>query len=318
MVGNWTRVFQAAGVTARDRVFFAFSFAPFLGFWVGFDAAERLGCLCIPGGGMRTTARLQAILENQVTVLCCTPTYALHLAQCAANEKIDLRPAAVRTIITAGEPGASNPATRNYIEASWNGARLVDHHGMTETGPVSYGCPVHPDVLHVIESSYIAEIVDPQRGHAVPPGTVGELVLTTLGRTGSPLLRYRTGDLVRQAGSEKCACGTYDLALSGGIVGRIDDMVVVRGVNVYPSAVEEILRATGGVAEHRVEVRTATALLDLHVEVEPDLDHADDPTLPRRIEEALHSALSLRIPVSSVPPGTLPRFEMKARRWFRR
>ncbi len=181
MIGNWQRVFEAAGAGAGDRIFFAFSFGPFLGFWVAFDCAARLGWLAIPGGGMGSVARLRVLIDTAATVLCCTPTYALRLAETAAEERIDLRTAKIRTIILAGEPGGSIPGTRQQIAQLWNGASIVDHHGMTETGPVSYGCPAHPCVLHVIESSYFAEVIDPGSGQPVPPGISGELVLTNSG-----------------------------------------------------------------------------------------------------------------------------------------
>jgi phenylacetate-CoA ligase len=297
MLGNWDRVYQAAGVTAHDHIFFAFSFGPFLGFWTAFEAATRMGALAIPGGGMRTAVRLRTILETRATVLCCTPTYAIRLAETAIEEKIDLGATNIRRIIVAGEPGGSIAATRAHIERLWPGARVVDHHGMTETGPVSYGCPARPGVLHIIESSYIAEVLD------------GELILTNLGRIGSPLIRYRTGDIVNAVRGE-CACGSSDVALEGGILGRTDDMVVVRGVNIYPSAVEEVLRSEG-VTEYRVEVRIERALTQLHVQVEAE------PGATHRLEAALTSAFSLRIPVSSVPEGSLPRFEAKAKRWIR-
>jgi phenylacetate-CoA ligase len=297
MLGNWDRVYQAAGVTAKDHIFFAFSFGPFLGFWTGFEAATRMGALTIPGGGMRTAVRLRTILETRATVLCCTPTYAIRLAEAAGEERIDLDQSTVRRIIVAGEPGGSIAATRAHIEKLWPGARVVDHHGMTETGPVSYGCPERPGVLHVIESSYIAEVID------------GELILTNLGRIGSPLIRYRTGDLVRAVRGQ-CVCGTSDVALEGGILGRTDDMVVVRGVNIYPSAVEEVLRCEG-VTEYRVEIRTDRALTQLNIQVEADAGAI------HRLEAALTNAFSLRIPVSTVPTGTLPRFEAKAKRWVR-
>ena len=315
MVGNWTRVFESAGVTGGDRVFFAFSFGPFLGFWVAFDAASRMGCLCMPGGGMPTVARLSAMIDTAATVLCCTPTYAIHLAEVAAREGIDLSRGRVRQIVVAGEPGGSIPATRQKIEELWRGARVVDHHGMTEVGPVSYGCRARRDVLHIIESSYIAEVIDPATGQAVARGVRGELVLTNLGRPGSPLLRYRTGDLVVAALEERCACGSLDLALPGGILGRADDMVVVRGVNVYPGAVEEVLRAAGGVAEYRVRVSSKLGLTELSIEVEQEPGAGAD--LAHRIEAKLRDALSLRIPVTVAAEGALPRFEMKARRWVR-
>jgi phenylacetate-CoA ligase len=266
---------------------------------------------------MRSAARLRAIIDTGATVLCCTPTYAVRLAEVASEENIDLAAARVRTIIVAGEPGGSIPGTRLHVEKLWNGARVVDHHGMTETGPVSYGCTKRNGVLHVIESAYIAEVIDPESCQTVAPGGAGELVLTTLGRLGSPLLRYRTGDLVKRGPDDRCECGGYDLALPGGILGRTDDMVTVRGVNVYPSAVEEIVRACGEVAEYRVEIRTTRALTELSFQVEPAPDFANDPGLAQRLEAALRNAFALRIPVSIVPCGSLPRFEMKSNRWIR-
>ncbi len=243
MVSNWRQVYEAAGVGAADRVLFAFSFGPFLGFWTAFEAAAQIGCLCLPGGGLSSAARLKMLLDNHVTVLCCTPTYAIRLAEAAGESGIDLTQSAVRLIIVAGEPGGSVPATRQLISERWNGARVFDHHGMTEVGPVTYECPEQPGVLHVIETSYLAEVIDPQTLEPVPGGETGELVLTTLGRIGSPLLRYRTGDLVRGETAGACACGRSEMRLVGGILARVDDMVVVRGVNVFPTAIDQIIRA---------------------------------------------------------------------------
>src|SRR5207302_1102365 len=182
------------------------------------------------------------------TIRCCTPTYALRLAEAAAEEKIDLRAARVKTIIVAGEPGGSIPALRTRLQDLWHGARVFDHHGLTETGPVTHECPRQPGVLHVLEPAYFAEVIEPASGQPLAAGQTGELVLTTLGRIGSPLLRYRTGDLVKLAPrtaerGTPCACGRHTLALEGGVLGRVDDLIIVRGVNIFPSAVEDIIRA---------------------------------------------------------------------------
>jgi phenylacetate-CoA ligase len=317
MLDNWIAVYAASGVTPRDRFFCAFSFGPFLGFWTAFEAAEKMGCLCIPGGGLRTVQRVRAILDLEATALCCTPTYAIRLAEAAAAEGIPLDGSQVRRIVVGGEPGGCVHGTRALIEDLWPGARVFDHHGMTEIGPVSYECPARRGVLHVIESAFIAEVVDPISLEPVEPGAEGELVLTNLGRTGSPLLRYRTGDLVRRGRAERCACGTYDLPLEGGILARTDDMEVIRGVNVYPSAVEDVVRSCGGVAEYRVRIRTVSAMPEMSIDIEPVLDHPDPAGLGRQIGAALSRTFALRIPVSCVPTGSLPRFDMKARRWLR-
>ncbi|MDA0205722.1 MAG: AMP-binding protein [Acidobacteria bacterium] len=315
MLDSWELVYRSAGVTSEDRVFFAFSFGPFLGFWTAYEAAGRMGCLCLPGGGMSSSARIRAIIDSEMTVLCCTPTYAMRLAEVAASDGVDLAQSKVRRIIVAGEPGGGIPATRARIESLWPGAKIVDHHGMTEVGPVSYECPEQPGVLHIIESAYFPEVIDQQKGEAIEPGGTGELVLTNLGRTGSPLLRYRTGDLVKLSAAERCTCGAWDMALEGGILGRCDDMVVVRGVNVFPSAVEEVVRSCGGVAEYCVESRTVRSLTELVLQIEPEPQVQDASELAGRLEVALRDAFGLRITAKVVSPGDLPRFEMKARRW---
>jgi len=320
MIESWTEVFRAAGAHAADRVMFAFSFGPFIGFWLAFESAQRLGCLCLPGGGLSTSARLRALIENRATILCCTPTYAIRLGEVALQEKVDLASSRVRTIIVAGEPGGSIPATRKRIEELWSGARVFDHHGMTEVGPVTFECPAQPSVLHVIESAYYAEVIDPASGKRA---TSGELVLTTLNRIGSPLLRYRTGDLVKLVThhvsriTQPCICGRHELALDGGILGRADDMIIVRGVNVYPSAVEEIVRGFSEIAEYRALIADKNALAELRLEVEPVKEVSDLEGLLARVGKAFETTLALRVPVSVLPPGTLPRFEMKAQRWVK-
>ena len=315
IVENWIQIFAAAGVTQRDRFFFAFSFGPFLGFWSALDAAVRLGCFIFPGGAMSSPARAQAILDNAITVLCCTPTYAQHLGEVAREKNLDLSRCRLRLLIVAGEAGGSVPATRARIERLWPGVNVFDHHGMTEVGPVTYQCPKQPGVLHVLESAYLPEVVHPQTGAAMRPSETGELVLTTLDRIGSPLLRYRTGDLVKPRPTGVCGCGRHELALEGGILGRSDDMVVVRGVNVYPSLVEEIVRAFPEVAEYHVQVNCRAALTEMSVEIETD--GGDTTSLPARLEDSFQQALNLRVPVRLLAPGSLPRFEMKAHRWIK-
>lgn len=319
LLDNWSRVFQAAGVSAQDHLFFAFSFGPFLGFWTAFEAATQLRCLCIPGGGMSSEARLRAITDNHVTVICCTPTYAIHLGQTATQLGINTAATAVRVIIVAGEPGGSVLATRAHIQSLWGGTRVFDHHGMTEVGPVSYECPQSPGTLHVIDSSFLAEVVNPSTLLPVEFDglATGELILTTLERTASPLLRYRTGDLVCPMPRGRCACGTDDLALLGGILGRTDDMLLIRGVNVYPSAVDQVIRTCGGVGEYRVHVDGSGAMLEISLKVEPENGSIDTDALRRRIYDAMRSAFNLRVPVEVVEPNSLPRFELKARRWIR-
>ncbi len=318
MLDNWKQVFSAAEVGPSDAIYFAFSFGPFLGFWTAFEAACQLGCRCLPGGGLSSLARLQAIRDNAVDVLCCTPTYALHLAQVAAENGIDLAAFSVRAIIVAGEPGGSVPTTREQLETAWPRAEVYDHHGMTEVGPVTYQCPGRPCTLMVIESSYLAEIIDPHGDRPVSRGEVGELVLTTLGRVGSPLIRYRTGDLVRENLDIAASEGRHELALRGGILGRVDDMVLVRGVNLYPAAVENLMLSMPDVAAYQVEIDRRGPMAEVHLRVEPASAIDDTADLAARVQSQFRAAFNLRVPVTVCPPGGLVRGEMKAKRWIKR
>src|SRR6267143_1886251 len=243
----WQPIYRAAGVTARDRMFFAFSFGPFVGFWSAFAGAERLGALCLTGGAMTTIERVAAIVATEATVVMSTPTYALRLAEAAREEGIDLPRSALRVSIHAGEPGASIPATRHRIEQEL-GVESFDHTGATEIGPHGFSCSAR-DGVHINESEFIAEVLDERTGEARDEGE-GELVLTNLGRWGMPVIRYRTGDRVR-AVRDACSCGRTLMKLAGGIAGRVDDMITVRGVNVFPSAIEAIVRRFDEVGEYR-------------------------------------------------------------------
>jgi len=314
MVDSWCDIFKASGVSSNDRIFFAFSFGPFIGFWLAFEAGKKLESMNIPGGGLSSTARLQSIFTHQANILCCTPTYALRLAEVARAENIDLNNSPVRSIIVAGEPGGSIQSTRNALEKAWPKSSIFDHHGMTEVGPVTYQCPDQPGVLHVLENAYFPEIIDNKTKKPVKANETGELVLTTLGRYGSPLLRYQTGDLVKASKSSRCSCGTYNLRLDGGILGRVDDMLVIRGVNVYPSAIEEIIRDIGGVDEYQVNVTNNNALSEISIDIEPEAQK--DKNITERLSNAFKENLSLRIPIQTVEPHSLPRFELKAQRWI--
>ena len=307
MLKCWQRVFEAAGlVKGRDRIFFAFSFGPFLGFWTAYEAAAK-DYLVIPAGGLSSQARLEAMARYGATVLCCTPTYALRLGELIGEssgvERMSLR---INKIIVAGETGGSVPEVRSRLEKLWD-SRVFDHHGMTEVGPVSYEAEDMPRQLIVLEDAYLAEVVDPKTGKEVEDGECGELILSTLDRTACPLLRYRTGDWVKK----KLHRGR--LILDGGILSRLDDMVVVRGVNIYPSAIDAVVRQFPEVIEFMVEQRKVDAMDEIELLVEVDGNVAKP--LLKKIESKLRDTFSLRIPVRLAEPESLPRHEFKAKRW---
>jgi phenylacetate-CoA ligase len=311
----WETIYRMVGLRPGERLFFPFSFGPFLGFWSAFDAANRMGFLCLPGGGMSSAARLNFLLENEASVVLCTPTYALRLAEVAQDMAIDLRASQIRMLIVAGEPGGSIFATRARIEDAW-GARVFDHFGLTEVGPIGVECPENPGGIHVLETECVAEVIDPASREPVLPGRPGELVLTNLGRLGSPVIRYRTGDLVL-VDPNPCPCGRSFLRLDGGILGRTDDMIQVRGNNVFPAALEAVIRRFPEVAEYRVEVDQTGSLAALRVEIEP-VRAEGGLLLAERVDRAIRDDLFFRAEVTLASPGSLPRFEMKARRISRK
>jgi len=293
-------VYGAAGLTAEDRVFFAFSFGPFIGFWSAFGGAQRLGALCVSGGAMTTEQRVRNMLDVGATALLCTPTYALRMADVANAIGVNLSAASIRTTIHAGEPGASIPSTRAAIEAAYS-AVSFDHTGMTELGPTGHSCSQR-DGVHLIESEFIFEVAED-----------GELIATNLGRWGMPLFRYRTGDRVTVSRDE-CSCGSPFLKVVGGIRGRVDDMFTVRGVNLYPSQVEDIVRRHPEVTEFVIERRTERQMDEVTLLVESSTASFETD----RLEADLRQALGVRLECSVVPPGTLPRAELKSKRLVRR
>lgn len=333
MLGCWEQIFEMAGLRADDRVAFPFSFGPFLGFWAAFEGAARLGRLCLPGGGMSSEARLKFIEENQATVVCCTPTYALRLAEVATDlakqrgGTVSEMLKSVRLLIVAGEPGGSVTSIRYKIEESW-GARVIDHWGMTEVGPLAAECVENPGGLHILESECIAEILDTATGQPfdLRDTTVpvrGELVITNLGRVGSPMIRYRTGDIV-EFDPQPCPCGRQLLRLKGGVLGRVDDMLTIRGNNVFPTAIEAILREFPEVIEFQFETVTRDSMPQLQIEIEttmgvPDVEQTGEfRALIDRIKSAIHDRLHFRPEVIPVPPHSLPRSELKSQRMRKR
>ena len=310
MLGNWKNILRATGIQTGARCFFAFSFGPFLGFWTAYEAVVQMQCIAIPGGGQSTEARLQAILDNEVEYLFCTPTYAIRLIQAAEDLQLPLQNHQLKKIIVAGECGGSTPGIRKAIDEAWGEkALLFDHYGMTEVGPVAYEIPGGLGGLRILLDSYYAEVIDPDSLEPVNDGALGELVLTPLGRTGSPVFRYRTGDLIRaKRGLDDKGFPTFDL--TGGILGRTDDMVVIRGVNLYPSAVDRVVRKFSGVKEYQVVIEDVRGMKEIQIRAECD------QTVAKELQKAMRDTFSLRIPVESTPENTLPRFEMKAKRWL--
>jgi phenylacetate-CoA ligase len=303
----WGHVYRGAGVGPDDRIFCAFSFGPFIGFWTAFEAGQQLGALTIAGGGQTSEQRLQIIRDNEATVLVCTPTYALRLAEVAREGGLDVSGSSIRATIHAGEPGASIPSTKQRIEELW-GAKCYDHAGATEVGAFGFECQAQSGGIHVNEGEFIVEVLDPDTQQ---PSDDGELVITNLGRHGNPVLRYRTGDHVKlQAG--ECPCGRTFRRFEGGLLGRVDDMLTVRGVNVFPSAIENLVRRHPAVDEFAVDVYQERSMDEMELQVE--VSGAAPEAVCEAVAREVWVALGFRPRVRLVPAGSLPRFELKARR----
>jgi phenylacetate-CoA ligase len=295
-----------AGVGPGEIVALAFSFGPHVQFWASKEGLQEVGATALALGGMGSVQRLQTIAEVGATTLWCTPTYALRLLEVALEQRLEQALASIGRVICTGEPGASLPAVRSRIEEGF-GAVCVEHAGLTEAGPFGYPC-TEGHGLHVDEREFVAEIVDGEL-NPTPTGERGELLLTPLRRTGFPVLRYRTGDVVVR-GDGRCPAGHDDLWLPGGIVGRTDDMVVIRGMNVYPAAIEEAVRRVSGSGEFRITFYSERSGMD-EVKLEVELEEGSDA---RGLQEIMRQQLGLRVRVVPITPGVLPRYDGKSRR----
>lgn len=311
---SYARALWAYGVRKADVVMAAFSYGPWIGYWSGFYAAQDVGALVYPAGGLSTDQRIDALRTYPITVLGCTPSYALFLAEQARKKGLDLaKETKIRVTWHTGEPGASIPATKAKIEAAF-GAVAYDLPGLTEIAAWGFECDAHARLTHVNEDYCYPEVVD-ENDDPVKPGDKGELVFTSLYRKAMPLLRYRTRDVV-QVADRPCPCGRTLVAFEGGVLARVDDMKKVRGVIVYPGRVEEIVRAHESVDEFQIVFRRVEGLDDILVRIDPAsaLGPTERRGMQQRLTDDLRVGLGIRVNVELTEPGGLPRWDHKARR----
>jgi phenylacetate-CoA ligase len=313
----WAYAIWGCGARPADTAYIAFGYGSFIGFWGLHYAMEKVGVLNVPGGAQPTEARVLQMIDFGATLVAATPTYALRLAQEAAVLGVDLKTSSVARLILSGEPAGSIPQTKALIEEQW-GAKAFDTAGMTEIGTIMvFECSHQPGGTHIIEDHMIEEVLDPTTLEPVPYGERGERVVTSFGRGAIPLIRYRTGDLVCKVPASTCSCGRGFDIYEGGILGRVDDMKIVRGTNVYPRAIEAIVREFPEIDEFQTVITHEGIRDEITLRVEMKPDWADDQwdgltdMLHRRLAHA-HEGLNFRIDRAAT--GELPRFELKAKR----
>jgi phenylacetate-CoA ligase len=314
------RIMWGAGLRPDDRILIGSFFSLYMGSWGVLKGGERLGASLFPfGAGLpgQTLMAVQWAREVRPTAFYGTPSYALHFAETARREGVDPKSLGLRTLFFSGEPGAGIPATRRLIEETFGGACL-DMGSMAEMTPwMTNGECRHRTGMHLWQDLVYTEVCDPETYRPVPYGQEGMPVYTHLERTSQPMIRLASGDRTSWT-DEPCPCGRTYPRLPRGIYGRFDDMLIVRGENVYPSAIEDTLRAIEGFGgEFRVIVSRREAMDELLVRAEYAPTHADHQareTLQRTMRERLRARLGVHPVIDLVPHGTLPRSEFKARR----
>ena len=324
---DWVRIGEAharilwgAGIRPDDRVMICSFFSLYMGSWGALAGVERLGATAFPfgaGAAGQTLAAVGWARELQPTAFYGTPSYALHFAEMARREGLDPRSLGFRILFFSGEPGAGIPATRRLIEETFGGI-CVDMGSMAEMSPWMTNAECrHRTGMHLWQDVVYTQVCDPETFQPVPYGAEGTPVYTHLERTSQPMIRLVSGDRTRWT-DEPCPCGRTYPRLPHGLYGRFDDMIIVRGENVYPSAIEDTLRAVEGFGgEFRVIVSRRETMDELLVRVEAAADVTEAAALEAlrvRMHERLRTRLGVHPVVEIVPQGTMPRTEFKARR----
>jgi len=316
-VESWAFILWAQGYRPRDRVFIPFGYNIFVAFWAGHYAAEKIGCEVVPGGVLDTKARILKIQELNATALMGTPTYILGMAETARNQlNIDPTELTIEKITCAGEPGASIFSTKKRLETAW-GAKVYDHAGATEIGAWSYECRQKPGYLHVNEAFFLVEIVDLETGRIInQPGRKGKMIITALDRQAQPCIRFDSKDIIEWA-PEPCPCGRTFRLIKGGVQGRTDDITKVKGVLLSPTAIEEVVRNVSGLGdEYEVvvdkmgEIDRITLKVELLEEARERLENIES-----KLQEQLRLKTNLGYRLEFHKRGSLPRYEVKARRF---
>ena len=310
----WCHILWMAGFRETDRVFIPFGYNVYVAFWEAHYAAEKLGCMVVPGGALDTQARISKIREIKATALLNTPTYGLHMAEEAQKMGIDARDLGIKRMLCAGEPLPQ--ATRKRLEATW-GAEVYDHIGGTE--PCAWGamCSERKG-LHLMEPFSLVEILDMEnQSREVEEGELGVAVVTPLGRRSFPLIRFNTKDIVRK-GKDGCPCGRTSMMIHE-VSGRTDHLTKIRGVLFSPVTVEEVIRAEfPEITEYLIFVNKKGIMDEISLKVEPQKDTSQDAVKDtvQKLFQRLKTKTNLRFLIEVAALGELPRHTLKAKRFI--
>ncbi|MDW8041615.1 MAG: AMP-binding protein [Nitrososphaerota archaeon] len=314
---DWAYGFWAVGIRPGDSFYFAFGWGMYTGFWSCYWGVRRFGGMVISGGGVSTEDRIRQIQSLRPTVLVATPTYALYLAETARKMGIDPKSLGLKYFYGAGEPGPTAlPKLREELESSF-GIKAYELYGVAEVGAIAPACPTQKGT-HLNESNYHCIVIDPESGEMVAEGERGENVLTSFAQLAQPVIKYRTKDVVEWHYSEPCECGRTWTFYKGSVLGRTDYVVKIRGINVYQTAVENIIRSVLGTSPHlEIHIRLDERGMDdmlVKVEADPSVPKSAFKDLEERVSEELRRSIGVRLAVEVVAPGTLPRYELKAKK----
>ncbi|HOP48524.1 MAG TPA: AMP-binding protein [Desulfobacteraceae bacterium] len=309
---------HAYDINETDIAFVPFAYGLFIAWWGLQAAMEQQGVTIVPGGGQGSEERIRNIIDWGATVVCGTPSYIIYLGELAKKLDVDLLSSKVRIVVTAGEPGAQVPATKNLIERLW-GAKNYDDIGSTEISNFGFEC-VAQKGTHLLESMFLPESIDPETNEPVEPGENGELVLSNLCCESVPLLRYKTRDLVK-FDYETCDCGRTFLRMDGGVLGRADDMFHFAGVNIFPSAIENLCRQLPEFSsEYQLVVPPQGSGKRLLIKIEPvseDVSNEKVEGAVKKLSESIKLNIKITPNIKIVKVGELPRFMGKAKRIIR-
>ena len=308
------------GVRPGYSMYFCFDWGMWIGLWSFYWGARNLGLLVISGGGASGPDRVRQILDRRPDIVVGTPTYLLHLAELARADGLDLRDAGVRLLAGGGEAGFSIPVTRQKLAEAWGTDLLYDAYGIGEALAIAQSCREWGGGVHVIEDAFHSYSVDPETGAPLSErGAVGENIVTSYVHFSQPFIKYRTHDLVRRDDHPDHGCGWTWAHLPGVVLGRTDFMVTIRGVNVYPTAVENLLGEVRGLSNHyELHITRENGMDRMLVKVEAAEPDAARPALATTLEEHLRTHLGVRLETDVVEPGDLPRYQLKTKRIFDR